>query len=278
MVDWDLAASTDLVRGDGARLQQVLWNLLKNAVKFTPRGGRVGVRSFNPGPGRIRVEVADSGVGIDPAMLHRIFNAFEQAETGMNRSFGGLGLGLAISRAIADMHGASLGAQSDGKGCGATFWLEMSTNGVPELLPQNLDLPAGAVAPRPTRILLVEDHPDTRRTLQRLLQMTGYSVAATATMSEALAMTAGGGFDAVVSDIDLPDGTGWELVRQLRLRQDLLPAIAVSGFGMEEDVQRSTDAGFAYHLTKPVNIKDLQEAIGSAVRIAASGALRLPPS
>jgi PAS domain S-box-containing protein len=278
-LEFELAANPDLVRGDAARLQQVVWNLLKNAIKFTPRGGRVRVRSTNPAPHLVRVELIDTGVGIDPAMLQRIFNAFEQAESGMSRSFGGLGLGLAISKAIADLHGATLSAHSDGKACGATFRFEIPTSGIPELLPGNLDLPPGALAsPRTTCILLVEDHSDTRNTLQRLLQIVGYTVASTATMSAALTLTSDRSFDVLISDISLPDGTGWELIHQLRLRQNLVPAIAVSGFGMEEDIQRSLDAGFARHLTKPVNIKELQDAITSAVRVATAGALRLPPA
>jgi PAS domain S-box-containing protein len=275
VLQWDLGAAREQVRVDAARMHQVVWNLLKNAIKFTPRGGRITLRTDNPFPGRVRVNVIDTGVGIEPGVLPRIFDAFDQGEHGLCRRFGGMGLGLAIAKAIADMHGAALSAHSAGKNCGATFTLEMANAVAPAAVDLNVDVPPGGaagMAVRPPRVLLVEDHPDTRNTLRRLLEGYGFAVEVAASMAAAVSAAGSNGFDVLVSDIGLPDGTGNDLMREFRVRYGEVEGIAVSGFGMEDDIRRSREAGFREHLTKPVNVRELLAAIGAAVARRANSA------
>ncbi len=257
-------ATAHHVQGDQARLQQVLWNVIKNAIKFTPSGKDVRVYSENTSPDRIRIRVVDSGIGIAPEALPRIFNAFEQGGVSTQR-FGGLGLGLAITKAIVDMHGGSIRAESQGKGCGATFTVEFNTVPAPLPLPEVVAstsiVPAGKL-----RILLVEDHDSTRDVLTRILKRSGYEVEAAGTGGEALELAhSTGPFDAVVSDLGLPDQSGFDLMRTLKAKYNL-PGIALSGYGMEEDLRKAKAAGFTAHLVKPVpydQLRSLLEQIAS---------------
>lgn len=261
---------------DPARFQQVIWNLLRNSVKFTPRGGRIAIRTSDEpdgkGNGRLRIEVVDSGIGIDQSALDKIFLPFEQADPGGDHRFGGMGLGLAIARAIVDLHGGTITAESAGLDHGATFTVE---------LPGATEAPlGGAVSPAlfrtpslsalssepasestsPLRLLLVEDHESTLEVLSRLLTRAGHKVVSAGTLTSALAAAAEGTFDVVISDLGLPDGTGNELMEILRARYGLR-GIALSGYGMEEDITRSRQAGFATHLTKPVDFPQLHRAL-----------------
>jgi hypothetical protein len=274
----DLQSDRCHVRGDPARVAQILWNLVKNAIKFTYEGGQITIRSRNePGDGRLDIEVQDTGIGIPADLLPRLFNAFEQGEATITREFGGLGLGLAISKALADAHGGALVAMSQGRGHGATFRLELPTVPTPPR-PEPLAPRAGTVSvttavPPPTppepvtglRVLLVEDHDDTRRLLSRLLRSCGHHVTSAGCVQAALEAARRGTFDIVVSDIGLPDGTGLDVVRGLR---DLTTAkaIALSGFGMEEDLRQSREAGFVAHLVKPVSFDLLRATIDEVVR------------
>jgi len=258
-VTLQLAARQCHVRGDAARLQQILWNLLKNAVKFTPEGGTITIRSANPVPQRVTITVTDTGMGIKPALLPRIFNAFEQGE--FARQFGGLGLGLAISRQIAELHGGTLTVHSAGKDKGATFTLEFDTcaaEKVPVAPPQLFA--TGGTRKTGGRILLVEDHADTSRMMSRLLRGFGYQLRIADSVATALRYAAAEHFDALVSDIGLPDGSGLDLMRQLRAHHPI-KGIALSGYGMEEDVRRSLEAGFCAHLIKPVDMRNLEEVL-----------------
>jgi PAS domain S-box-containing protein len=282
-LDCELNASERYVEGDPARVQQVLWNLIKNAGKFTLAGGRIVVRSrnepalatgaeSNPAPPRLIVEVADTGIGIEPEALSRIFDAFEQGDPAITARFGGLGLGLAISRSLAEAHGGRLTAASAGHGLGAVFTLELPT--VPALAVPAAEGPAGGTASvpagplSPLRILLAEDHLDTLRVMARLLDHRGHRVSAAASYAMALHLAeVEGPFDLVISDIGLPDGSGLDLMRQLTADRPL-PGIALSGFGTDEDVRRSLDAGFLLHLTKPVAFSTLEDAIRRVVRSA----------
>ena len=269
----DLAASDAVVSGDAARLQQVVWNLVKNALKFAPDGGRVSVRTANASAHTLALEVSDDGIGIDPAALPRLFNAFEQAEQNVTRQFGGLGLGLAISKALVELHGGTIRAESAGRGRGATFVVELPTVGVIEKLVNQIQPPpgsmgGGAAGRRPVRVLLVEDHPDTLRTLKRLLEKMGYLVMPAASAAAALNVLARESVDVLVSDIGLPDATGHELMRQVR-ETHAVPGIAVSGFGMDADLKSSRDAGFLTHITKPIDLKQLDAAIRTAIRAPA---------
>jgi PAS domain S-box-containing protein len=256
------------VHADAARLQQVFWNLLKNAVKFTPVGGCVGVRCRKDREGFVVAEVNDSGVGMEPEALGRIFNAFEQAERSITRQFGGLGLGLAISHALVGMHGGTIEAHSMGRGKGATFTVRLP------LLSAEAAIPAAPADPqalspgaemRPARILLVEDHGDTVRVMRRLLTANGHEVQTASDITTGLKLALEQPFDLLLSDLGLPDGSGLDLMRNLRARGSTLPGIALSGYGQEKDVQQSRAAGFRAHLTKPVSLSKLEEAIAKVL-------------
>jgi two-component system CheB/CheR fusion protein len=256
----ELDAGEHHVVGDPARLQQVFWNLVKNAVKFTPDGGAIQVRSTNV-DGRVRVEVIDTGIGIEPELLPRIFNAFEQGEQTITRRFGGLGLGLTISRMLIDMHGGELTASSEGKDRGACFAVELTTVGSGDAGAAGGGDRTPAVAEhRGVSILVVEDHLDTSRVMKLLLERHGYSVETADSVGAALEVASHRPFDLLISDISLPDGDGLELIRKLSVVRPVR-GIALSGYGMEEDVRRSLAAGFTEHLTKPVNFKRLHEVI-----------------
>jgi PAS domain S-box-containing protein len=271
-LDVALAAEDHRVWADPPRLTQVLWNLLSNAVKFTPAGGTVTVRSWVDDRSReLSIEVRDTGIGIETEVLPRIFEAFEQTGRRITRKFGGLGLGLAVSRAIVDLHGGRLMAASEGRGRGAAFTVRLPLGGIQEDLEETgvwlsrPRLPMVSVKPdRALRILLVEDHEDTARALADLLELMGHEVTLAGSVTAALAAAAAearrGGIDLVVSDLGLPDGSGQDLMREL-IRLYGWKGIALSGYGMEEDIRRSREAGFARHLTKPVDLDTLRAAI-----------------
>jgi two-component system CheB/CheR fusion protein len=274
----DLSAARHDLRADPARLQQVFWNLIGNAVKFTPAGGSVAVHT-STADGRLRVEVTDTGIGIEPDVMARLFTAFEQGEPVLTRRFGGLGLGLTICRAIVELHGGTIHAHSPGRGSGATMTVELplacaATAAGAAAAPSSPggevggSAPAGEAPTRRLQILLVEDNRDTIRVMERVLRGLGHQVRAAGSVHEALDAARSGQFDLLVSDIGLPDGSGWELLR--RLREDPaarpLPAIALSGFGAVDDLRQSREAGFADHLVKPINVRRLQEAVARAIR------------
>jgi two-component system CheB/CheR fusion protein len=251
------------LEADITRLQQVFWNLLKNAIKFTPHGGCVGIRCCLDGQGQVVVEVNDNGIGIDPEALPRLFNTFEQAERAISRQFGGLGLGLAISKAMVQMHGGSIEAHSEGRGKGATFRVRLPL-GVPPSQPEAI-VPA---APRnrtvgPLRILLVEDHSVTAQMMSRVLSADGHVVETAGDAATALELADQHPFDLLISDLGLPDSSGHDLIRKIRSHGHKFPGIALSGYGQAEDILRSREAGFAVHLTKPVPRERLVESIAS---------------
>jgi PAS domain S-box-containing protein len=263
-LDTALEATATHVRGDGARLQQVFWNLVKNAAKFTPPGGRITVRTRNEGsdPARAVVAVSDTGIGIDPDALPRIFNAFEQAEDDITRRFGGLGLGLAISKSVAEAHGGTLTAHSAGRDRGATFALALDTVPAPAAPEADAGPPAdghAAAGARPVRLLLVEDDPLASRVMAQLLRRVGHQVTTATTVQGALAVPPED-YDLVVSDIGLPDGSGHDVMRQIRPRRDV-PGIALTGYGSEADVRRGQEAGFVAHLVKPIDFAKLDAVI-----------------
>ena len=249
------------VWGDPARLQQVLWNLLKNAVKFTPPGGRIEIATSNDDNGHLIIEVRDTGIGIRTDALPKIFNAFEQVDRTITRRFGGLGLGLAICKAIIDLHGGNIRADSEGPNTGARFVIELPLT----LQMPRADLPFVEGPEEQARrshisILLVEDHADTAAAMKRLLSRRGYKVQMANTVNDALKLAESSSFDLLISDIGLPDGTGLELMQQLQEKRPVR-GIALTGFGMEEDIERSHAAGFTEHLTKPISLQQLQAAI-----------------
>jgi CheY-like chemotaxis protein len=277
-LDCEFSAQDSGLVADPARFQQVIWNLLRNAVKFTPRGGRITIRTRNedvPQQDRwLRIEVSDTGIGIEPATLKQIFLPFEQGAHEGDHRFGGIGLGLAIARAIVDLHGGSISARSDGVNQGATFIVELPgamppphgvapSPGVAERMPHPPDeSPAAPAGPRSLRLLLVDDHEPTLQVLSMLLHRDGHQVTTAASTEEALdaAHRTGGAFDLVISDLGLPDGTGNDLMERLRETYGLR-GIALSGYGMEEDLVRSRQSGFVTHLVKPVHFADLRRAL-----------------
>jgi two-component system CheB/CheR fusion protein len=261
---------------DTARLTQVFWNLLSNAVKFTPEAGTISVRvriASTSERRQMAVEVGDSGMGIEAEELEHIFDAFHQGREGVTRRLGGLGLGLAISRAIVELHGGTIAAESGGKGQGARFTvrlpaaLELARTGPGERATG--DERRGAAEPaadRSLHILLVEDHADTAEAMADLLRAFGNEVTVANSLAEGVAAAEvvresdARAIDLVVSDLGLPDGSGFDLMRELAGRYGLR-GIALSGYGMEEDVRRSREAGFERHLTKPVDLQALRAAI-----------------
>ena len=257
-VKFSLSASADSVTGDPARLQQLFWNLLKNALKFSKPGGEVRVSSCNPSPDAIEVRVKDHGQGIEADLLPRLFNAFEQGDNAVTRQFGGLGLGLAIAKAVVELHGGSIRAESEGPGRGAEFVVRLPLSAVAPAAPA--PRAAAPVRNGRLRLLVVEDHPDTARMLGRLLRSSGYDVETAGSAAAALQLVESRPFDLLVSDIGLPDATGHDLMRQIRQRHDL-KGIAMTGYGMDEDVRKSLDAGFTDHIIKPVDVAHLEAVI-----------------
>jgi PAS domain S-box-containing protein len=247
------------ILADCIRLQQVFWNLINNAVKFTAQGGQITIRTFNDEAERFHFEIADTGIGIEPQRLASLFQPFEQADPSVTRQFGGLGLGLAISKRLVDLHHGRIEAESRGRSFGATFKVRLDT------LPQGSaaigrNHRSGRKTSKPLRILLVEDHQDTRRTLSRLLTHFGHNVVTADNVEGAMAIMASNNIDAVLCDIGLPDGSGYEVAAQARAKGHI-KAIALTGFGTEQDVQRSKEAGFDFHLVKPINFQELQTVL-----------------
>src|SRR6266550_3865203 len=255
----ELEAKEYHILADCIRLQQVFWNLINNAVKFTAQGGQITIRTFNDKAGRFHFEIADTGIGIEPQRLASLFRPFEQADPSVTRQFGGLGLGLAISKRLVDLHDGRIEAESRGRSFGATFkvTLDALPNGSGAI---GLNHRGGGKTTKPLRILLVEDHQDTRRTLSRLLTHFGHNVVTADNVERAIDIMGSDKIDAVLCDIGLPDGSGYEVAAQARVKGNI-KAIALTGFGTEQDVQRSKEAGFDFHLVKPINFQELQTVL-----------------
>jgi PAS domain S-box-containing protein len=277
-----VTATETHVLADSSRMTQVFWNLLQNACKFTPRSGAIDVLVYNQSSAAgnehtdsstpdLVVEISDTGIGISPENMPRIFNAFEQGERSRSRVFGGLGLGLAISRAIVELHGGSITAISEGRNKGAKFIIRLQTveaeKGALDVAASSGRAGGSLVSPCSLRVLLVEDHPDTARQLTRLLQRAGHEVTWAGSIREARELIAASsdgqperGFNILISDLGLPDGSGHELMRDLA-SQHRMPGIALSGYGMKDDILDSMAAGFSRHITKPVDWQELKIAI-----------------
>lgn len=256
-------ATATTLHADAARIQQVLWNLLNNAIKFTPEGGQIRLTSTNPQPDVLRLAVSDSGIGIESENLPVIFDAFEQGSQSITREFGGLGLGLAISKAIADQHGGLLTAASAGRDQGATFTLELATSqspaGRPGEGPELYDnVHAGGA--KSLHILLVEDQHALARLTEQLLRKIGHTVTVAGSIADATKCWQEAHFDLIISDFGLPDGDGCELLGHIERGLET-PAIALTGHGMEDDIRRALQSGYRVHLTKPVTFEQLVLAI-----------------
>ena len=258
----DLAAQKVYMRADPARLQQIFWNLINNAVKFTPRDGQIAITTSNDSDGQLRVKIADTGMGIEPEALPKIFDAFEQ---GGRTQLGGLGLGLAISKTLVEAHKGTITAQSAGQNKGSKFTLVFPTC---EKVEAQI---APVLSPRfserqPMRILLVEDHEDTNRALTSLLRRRGYHVQSALTFQSAVELSAKEKFDVLISDLGLPDGSGIDLIQKLASKPPL--GIALTGFGMEQDIRKSREVGFQHHLVKPIDLNKLDALIQESAAAA----------
>lgn len=270
-----LAASPSIVHGDAVRLRQIFWNVLQNAVKFTEEGCITITTRTRTETGELVINITDTGLGMTAEELETIFKPFSQGEhsrgLGLHR-FGGLGLGLAISKALVQLHSGSIRATSAGRNRGATFIIEFPAASTELSLvgphPSNLlSVPTPFLVPKgpPQWILLVDDHHPTRSTLTALLTRRGYHVAAAGSFAQALKEASQRNFDFLIADFGLPDGDGCELMTVLRAHPGI-KGIALTGYGMEEDIARSRAAGFAAHLTKPVSIQMLDQVIKAETR------------
>jgi PAS domain S-box-containing protein len=258
------------VEVDPTRFHQVVWNLVQNAIKCSHPGGTIVVATAGLEGNRLGVTVTDDGRGIEPKLLTTIFEPFEQGETPLARRLDGLGLGLSICRSIVEAHGGRISALSEGVGRGATFTFDVP-------LAENIDAdPSEPLCPTDPRdgqavadILLVDDNKDVLRYLKLVFEMKGHRVRTATDLASAMGQL-DTSFDLLISDIELPDGSGLDLMRELRGR---VPGIAISGFGAPDDIRMSLDAGFALHLTKPIESRRLDEAIREAL-----GGFRQAPS
>ncbi len=245
------------VQGDSARLEQVVANLLSNAVKFTPAGGTVAVALQRTG-GEVEVRVQDTGKGIRPEFLAHVFDRFRQEDAGASRAHGGLGLGLSIVKQLVDLHHGKVEAWSAGDGAGATFTLR---------LPLAMEAPAVAPALGGREVLVVDDEPDAREVLARLLRECGARVTAVASTGEGLQAMRVHAPDLVVSDLAMPDGDGYAFLEEVRRLGFLMPAIAVTAFARPEDRARAHRAGYQRHVAKPIEPRDLFDAVRSLMEV-----------
>ena len=265
---------------DSARFQQIVWNLVSNAVKFTPKNGRVRVTLTREGSSST-LTVSDNGQGISPNQLPYVFDRFQQVDSGTRRRFGGLGLGLSIVKHLVEMHGGTVEAHSDGEDQGATFIVRIPVRAVnvievddgrpTEQAASNDVSPAGApVRLDGLRVLVVDDEPDARRILLKVLESVGANVTVAGNAEDALRAIAleAGAFDVLVSDLAMPDQDGFDLIREVRHRGHdaaTLPAIALTGFARDNDARHAVSAGFQRHIPKPVDVHDLTAILASLV-------------
>ncbi|HLL70722.1 MAG TPA: ATP-binding protein [Pyrinomonadaceae bacterium] len=266
------------VSGDTDRLQQVVWNLLSNAVKFTPRGGRVQVRLERVNS-HVEIIVSDSGRGISAEFLPHVFDRFRQADGTSTRKHGGLGLGLSIVRQLVELHGGTVGVESDGEGQGATFIVQL-----PLMVTRKQSNAALSERRHPTaggdglsfdcppsleglRVLVVDDEADTLRLLRTVLERCGTEVTTAGSVAEALAAFAASKPDVLISDIGMPETDGYELIGKLRAAESgsnaRIPAIALTAYARVEDRVRALNAGFQVHVPKPIEPVELLAVVAS---------------
>jgi CheY-like chemotaxis protein/anti-sigma regulatory factor (Ser/Thr protein kinase) len=266
-------------------LQQVVWNLLVNAIKFTPSGGKVSVRLVL-NDSKSQIQVADTGEGVAPEFLPHIFDRFRQADSSSKRSHGGLGLGLAIVRHVVELHGGSVSAESEGSNRGTTFFVNLPVAAVASEAHGARSSSAAAARTHASayaavnlqglRVLVVDDEPDGREAIAKVLELRGAEVTAASTVREALSLLKQSPPDVLVSDIGLPDEDGYDLFRMVRELDDVeakhVPALALTAFAREEDCLRALSAGFQQHASKPI------EPAALAVLVARlAGRLTEPP-
>jgi CheY-like chemotaxis protein/anti-sigma regulatory factor (Ser/Thr protein kinase) len=279
-LEMDLDPDLGQTVADTDRLRQIVWNLVSNAVRFTPRGGRVSMRAARKHEG-IQIQVEDTGMGIPPEHLPHVFERFRQVDGSVTRTYGGLGLGLSIVRHIAEAHGGRVEARSDGNDCGATFTVTLP---IPEADALRSIPPARSVSksgksgrstgPRRSlsdiHVLVVDDDPDSLELIEMVLGSAGASVTTAASAREAL--DASGPFHVILTDIAMPEMDGYAFLRRLRSRATTadIPAIALTAYARQEDAERAIGSGFQEHLKKPVEPGVLLDAVEAWARVSRS--------
>ncbi len=259
----------ETVLADATRLQQVLWNLLTNAVKFTSDGGRISVSARKVGD-RIHIQIADTGIGIDQAFLPHVFDRFRQADGGTTRSYGGLGLGLAIVHDLVALHGGDITVDSDGIGRGATFTMRLRTSAGPARQAETRRRSQRAPSLAGARVMLLEDHPDSRELFVQSLENAGAEVQAFGAVESAFVALDRVRPSVIVADIGLPGEDGNSFIRRVRAHDipalRAIPAIAVTAYATAADRTAAMTAGFQRHLSKPVDPADLVVAVHEVSR------------
>jgi PAS domain S-box-containing protein len=264
------------ISGDPARLQQLVWNLLTNAVKFTPKGGRVQVLLERVNS-HVELSVSDSGIGIKPEFLPHVFERFRQEDPSTTRRHGGLGLGLAIVKQLTELHGGSVWAKSPGEGQGSTFVVSLpitivhdDTSLPKQVVPrehEESEFDYSATPLTGIKLLIVDDEPDARQLIRRVLTECGAVVALAGSADEALNVIESFRPDILISDVGMPDQDGYDLIRRVRARvaAKTLPAVALTAFARSEDRRRALLAGFQTHVSKPVDLAELVAVVASLV-------------
>lgn len=276
-----LDSETGTISGDTSRLQQVVWNLISNAVKFTPRDGRVQIRLVRINS-HVEIIVSDTGKGIEPEFLPYVFDRFRQADQTTTRQHGGLGLGLSIVRQLVEMHGGTVHAESDGEGSGATFIVKLprmiaaypAAGNTGELVkpPEIAELPEVDNKPKlgGLHVLIVDDEADSHDLLRVILEHAGATVEASSSAADALKKLGQNRFDILVSDIGMPDEDGYDLIKKVRRlvsnKNKRIPAVALTAYTRTEDRVRALDAGFQTHIAKPVEPVELIAVIVSLAK------------
>ena len=279
-LDQRLLAQHSHILADATKVEQVLSNLIGNAVKFTARGGSVSIVTRNEGGTRLVVEVSDTGIGISSEALGRIFSPFEQGDASIHGRFGGLGLGLAIARKLMDAQGGTLEAASQGLGHGSVFTARFALDEalatvITPAPPSSTTIVPPARAGVGIRVLLVEDNEDARRALSALLGSLGYELREAVGVQEALELGARESFDLLITDLGLRDGSGIQLLPAIRQHSPALVGIAITGYSSAQDLVDSRQAGFAAHLVKPIRFAELRQQLELSIPEARAAALRL---
>jgi signal transduction histidine kinase/ActR/RegA family two-component response regulator len=255
-----------LVLGDSTRLQQVIWNLLCNSVKFTPAGGRVQVR-LEQVDHQAQITISDTGIGISPEFLPHVFDSFRQADSTTTRKFGGLGLGLAIVRHLVNLHGGTIEAESDGEGMGATFTVKFPLMSTMQTVNQDSQLSEPSLDLKGIHVLVVDDDSDTRNFFVFLLEQAGARVIASASAGEAFTALTQSPPDILLSDIGMQEINGYMLMQQIRAlppeKGGQIPAIALTAYAGDINHQQAIQAGFQQHLAKPIEPEKLIGAIST---------------
>jgi hypothetical protein len=272
------------ISGDADRLQQIVWNLLTNAVKFTPKGGRIQVK-LQRIDSHVEIVVSDSGIGISKEFLPHVFDRFRQADASTTRIHGGLGLGLSIVHQLVDLHGGTVSVQSEGEGTGATFTISLPFVGVISNRQETeSDQPVhaeevitleGLPSLEGLKVLVVDDEPDTRELIREVLKECGSEVITCGSVEEALLALEEHKPDILISDLGMPDEDGYSLISKIRAlpseRGGHIPAAALTAYARAEDRMRVLRSGFQFHLPKPVDSAELVTVVASLAGRAYKG-------